>query len=85
MTLEGRGGPMKLNLIETPITVDRLATSDEIRAAVLSSPDPLEEYRTEIVREIAADVGGYIRISAVEFETFRLIEEMIEEQDTWAD
>jgi len=76
---------MKLNLIETPITEDRLATSDEIRAAVFSSPDPLEEYRTETVREIAADVGGYIRISAVEFETFRLIDEMIEEQNTCAD
>ncbi len=76
---------MKPNLIKTPITVDPLATSDEIRAAILTFPDPLEECSTEIVREIAADVGGYIRISAVEFETVRLIEEMIEEQDTCAD
>ena len=76
---------MKPNLIETPMAVDRLATSDEIRAAILSFPAPLEECWTGIAREIATGVGGYIRISAMEFETFRLIEEMIEEQDTWAD
>jgi hypothetical protein len=76
---------MKLDLIKTPITVDRLATSDEIRAATLTFPDALEECGTESGREIAADVGGYIRISAMEFETSRLIEELIEEQDTLAD
>jgi hypothetical protein len=76
---------MKPDLIETPVTVDRLATSDEIRAAILTFPNPMDECRTEILREIASDVGGYIRISAVEFETFRLFEEMIEEQDTRAE
>lgn len=76
---------MKPNLTKTPITVDRLATSDEIRAAILSFPDPLEECSSEIVREIAADVGEYVRISALDFETLRLIEEMTEEQNTLAD
>jgi len=31
---------MKPNLIETPMAVNRLATSDEIRAAILPFPDP---------------------------------------------
>lgn len=62
--------------------VDRLATADEIRAALLHLPDPIEEYRTEILREIAADVGGYVRLSAVEIGTSLLVEELIQEQHT---
>ena len=74
---------MKPNWIKTPIAVDRLATADEIRAAVLPFPDPIEECTTEILREIAADVGGYIRVPAVEFETSNMVEELTEEQDIW--
>ena len=74
---------MKPNSIKTPIAVDRLATADEIRAAVLTYPDPFEEYPTEILREIASDVGGYVRIPAVELETSLMVEELTQEQDTW--
>ena len=74
---------MKPNLIETPIAVDRLATADEIRAAVLPFPDDVEECSTEILREIAADVGGYVRIPAVEFEASLMLEELTKGQDTW--
>jgi hypothetical protein len=74
---------MKPNLIETPIAVDRLATADEIRAAVLHFADDVEECSTEILREIAADVGGYVRIAAVEFEASLMLEELIKGQDTW--
>ncbi len=73
---------VKPGLIDPPILVDRLATADEIRAAVLHFPDPIEEYRTEILREIAADVGGYVRLSAVEIGTSLLVEELIQEQHT---
>jgi len=62
--------------------MDRLATADEIRAAVMHFPNPIEEYRTEILREIAADVGGYVRLSAVEIGTSLLVEELIQEQRT---
>jgi hypothetical protein len=75
---------MKRDLIVTPTAVDRLATSEEIRAAILPLCDRPEEYATETVWEIAADVGGYARIPAVEVETIRLIEELIEEHDTRA-
>ena len=75
---------MKPNSIVLPTAVDRLATSEEIRAAISPLPDGPEENATEIVWEIAADLGGYVRIPAVEFETFRLIEELIEELDTRA-
>ena len=74
---------MKPNSIKTPIAVDRLATADEIRAAVLPFPDPIEECTTEILSEIAADIGGYVRVPAVEFETSLLVEELTQEQDTW--
>jgi hypothetical protein len=75
---------MKPNLVETPIAVDRLATSDEIRAAVLPFPDAIEECRRDIRREIAADVEGYIRISAVGVEASLLVEELVQERDTLA-
>jgi hypothetical protein len=71
---------IKPGLTNPPILVDRLATADEIRAAALYFPNPIEEYRTEILREIAADVGGYVRLSAVEIGTSLLVEELIQEQ-----
>jgi hypothetical protein len=74
---------MKSNWIKIPIAVDRLATADEIRAAVLPFPDPFEECSTEILREVAADVGGYVRIPAVDYETSVWVEELTQEQDTW--
>ncbi len=73
---------IKPGLINPPILVDRLATADEIRAALLHFPDPIEEYRTVILREIAADVGGFVRLSAVEIGTSLLVEELIQEQQT---
>ncbi len=72
---------MNPSLTKSPITVDRLATSDEIRVATLRYPDPVEDYRTEILREIAADVGGYVRLSALEIRTSLLVEELIQNQD----
>ena len=75
---------MKPDMIETPIAVDRVANADEIRAAILPFPDPIEECNTEILREIAADIGGYVRVTAVEFEASLLVEELMQEQDTWA-
>ena len=73
---------IKPGLVNPPILMDRLATADEIRAAVMHFPNPIEEYRTEILREIAADVGGYVRLSAVEIGTSLLVEELIQEQRT---
>ena len=63
--------------------VDRLATADEIRAALLHLPDPIEKYRSEILSEIAADVGGYVRLSAVDIGASLVADELIQEQPTW--
>ena len=74
---------MKLDLRQTQSSVDRLATSEEIRAAVaLSSESPEEEYETSAVWEIAADFGGYVRIPSTEIETLRLIEELYADTDS---
>jgi hypothetical protein len=72
----------KPGLINPPILVDRVATANEIRAAVLHFPNPIDEYRAEILVEIAADVGGYVRLSAVEIGTSLLVEELNQEQRT---
>ena len=64
--------------------MDRLATPDEIRAAALPFSDTTLENRAEILCEIAADVGGYVRIPAVEFETSLLVDELTQEQDSEA-
>jgi hypothetical protein len=69
---------VKPGLTTPPISVDRLATSDEIREAVLCLPDPFEEYRAELLCEITADFGGYVRLSAMEIEISLLVEEMIQ-------
>jgi hypothetical protein len=73
---------IKPGLINQRILVDRLATADEIRAAVFHFPDPIREYKTEIPREIAADVGGYVRLSAVEIGTSLMVEKLMEERHT---
>jgi hypothetical protein len=72
---------MQPNLSKPQTTVDRLATLDEVRAAVLPSSDALAGCRGEFPREIAADVGGYVRISSAEFETSLLVEEFIQLED----
>jgi len=73
---------MKLNLNAAPTQVDRPATSEEIRAAISLSSDQLEEYAAEGAWEIAADLGGYVRVPSLEIETFRLIEELLKKNDS---
>jgi hypothetical protein len=73
---------VKPNSIKAPIDVDRLATPDEILAADLLFSDPLEQYGAEVMTEIAADLGGYVRISALELETSLLVEELSRKEDT---
>jgi hypothetical protein len=72
---------MKSDIINAPTTMDRFATLDEIRAAVLPFPDPIEECDAETIHEIASDTGGYVRISAAIFETALMVEELTREQD----
>jgi hypothetical protein len=74
--------PMKPHSNLAPIPVDRLATSEEIRAAISLSSDQREEYAAEGAWEIAGDLGGYVRIPSLEIETFRLIEELLGENDS---
>jgi hypothetical protein len=74
---------MKPDTIKAPIAVDRLATADEIHAALLPFPDSIDECAAELLCEIASDLGGYVRIPVVEFETSMLVEEMIREGERW--
>jgi len=48
----------------------------------LHLPDPSKKYRSEILREIAADVGGYVRLSAVDIGASLVADELIQEQPT---
>jgi hypothetical protein len=73
---------MKPNTIKAPIAVDRHATPEEILAADLPFSDPVEQYGAELVSEIAADLGGYERIPALELETLLLVEELSRNEDT---
>ena len=73
---------MKPNMIKTPIELDRPATADEVRAAFLPFPDPVEECAAEILREIPMVVGGHVSIPAVDCETSLMEEELAGEQDT---
>ncbi|MGH9680172.1 MAG: hypothetical protein ACRD4Y_09485 [Candidatus Acidiferrales bacterium] len=73
---------MKNNLKELTISADRLATPDEVLAAVLPFPDPIEECNLEILSEIARDIGGYARIPLPDLEASRMVEELIREEDT---
>jgi len=65
---------MKPDFSNAPSTVDRLATADEIRAAVVPFSDPDEQRHEEIFHEIPKDTGGYVRITATELETALLVE-----------
>jgi hypothetical protein len=76
---------MKADMLKTPAAVDRLATSDEIRAALMPFPDPIEECSKDLLYEIAADLGGYVRIPGWEFEASLLLENWTEEQKRWKD
>lgn len=73
---------MKPNMIKSPIAMDRLATAEEVRAAVLPFPNPADECAAEILSEIASDLGGYVRIPAVEFEASLMAEELTHERET---
>jgi len=72
---------MKPNSNRAPIQNDRPATSEEIRAAISLSSDQSEDYAAEGAWEIAADLGGYVRIPMLEIETFRLIEELLDDSE----
>ena len=76
---------MKPNAIRNTTTVDRLATADEIHAAVLIFPDPVQECTADILHEIPYDFGGYVRVSAADLETSLMVEELIREYDTLLD
>ncbi len=71
---------MKANIITAANTVDRLATADEIRAALLPDTDHAEENDVEIFHEIAADTGGYVRISSSVFETAIMVEALTRDE-----
>lgn len=70
---------MKLNLATTPFTVDRIATPDEILAAVL--PDPIEECTLELFNEIPSDTGGYVRIPSLDFEIASMVDDLMRKED----
>ena len=74
---------MRPTLIETPLGLDRLATCEEIRAALISFADPDDGYTGEDICEVAADSGGYVRISTPELEAYLLRDELLENQEAW--
>jgi hypothetical protein len=73
---------MKPNPNLAPVQVDRPATSEEIRTAISLCSDQPEEYASEGAWEIPADLGGYVRVPSIEVETFRLIEELLGENES---
>jgi hypothetical protein len=72
---------MKPDLIASPIEVDRAATPEEIRTAVLPLPDGPAGCGPDTAYEIASDLGGYVRISAEELESFRLVAKLLEDNE----
>jgi hypothetical protein len=74
---------MKSEMLNAPVTVARVATLDEIRAAISPFCDSLEDEASDFLCEIATDAGGYVRITDVERETSRLVDELTREQETW--
>lgn len=73
---------MKPDLAIIPTPVDRPATSEEIRAAISLWSERNDELVPESVWEIAADVGGYVRVPSPELQTLRLIEDLLEDDDS---
>jgi hypothetical protein len=56
--------------------LDRLATPDEVRMALAPSDDIEIKKGGETSLEIASERGGYVRISAEEFEFLSFIEDV---------
>ena len=56
--------------------LDRVATTEEIRNAMESFHDRIANSKNETPMEIPSDGGGYVRISAEEFELLYLIDEL---------
>ena len=72
---------MKPTTIGTSTALGRLATADEILAAVHPFPDPIERCAAQNLTEIASDLGGFVRIPVEEFETSFLLEELLLAED----
>jgi hypothetical protein len=66
---------MKLKSFDATGGLDRLATSDEIGAALALFPDYVVKVINETTLEIPSDRSGYVRIQAEEFEFLSLFEE----------
>ena len=75
---------MNSDSINPPITVDRLATAEEIRAATPTYPHHMDDCIVALLAEIASDLGGYVRIPAMEIETSLMLEELLRGQNTKA-
>ena len=75
---------MKSYRIAVPGAVDRVPTSEEIRAAVWLSLDRAEEFLTEILREIrceiAAGFGGDVHIPEPQIESLTVFDDFMERQ-----
>lgn len=56
--------------------LDRVATTEEIQNAVESFHNRIVNSANETPMEIPSDRGGYVRISAEEFELLYLIDEL---------
>jgi hypothetical protein len=74
---------MKVNLNESAPAVDRLATPDEIAAAILPFPNALEECYEDLLCEIAVDTGGFVRIRDLELEMSIIVEQLLRTDDSW--
>jgi hypothetical protein len=73
---------MKLDPSKPPTTVDRLATADEILAAILQSPGAIELFKEEIVRRSALYPSEDVSIPELEFEMLLRDDERIHEDST---
>jgi hypothetical protein len=67
---------MKAHRVESKDRPDRLATWDEIRAAVCFLPDYLLEYAKASLHEAPSDLGGYVNIGPEELESIVLLEQL---------
>ncbi len=65
---------MKSESFVVKSTMDRIATTEEIRNAVEPFHNHISSSANEIPIEIPSDLGGYIRISAEELEFLYLID-----------
>jgi hypothetical protein len=58
--------------------LDRLSTSDEVRAAISFLPDYVLECAKATLHEVPSDMGGYINIDPEEIEIIALVEHLDE-------